>query len=220
MGKGSGSGHRSTVNTADLSYVPRIKQKKKKKKSPTSDPACRQGLAERRRLNTSLPCLLLCKRPSLLCPAVYSSLPAPWHWGPRKAQGRFLFFLPGAQILPVISRGSFPDGSGSHFESQCDRSEGQEGSGKNSGARAPRRRSSLHLCKAVLGESTSAEVPRGFLGTSQTHMDAKYLQTQTCQTWDKGTGREASLRSPPADKIPGSPRGWLKNSLRNAYQRP
>lgn len=47
---------------------------------------------------------------------------------------------------------------------------------------------------------------------------AKDLQTRQ-GSWDEGTGRQASLRSP-TDKIPGSPHVCLKNGLRNVYQRP
>ena len=57
-------------------------------------------------------------------------------------------------------------------------SEGQEGSGKNLEvpvAREPVGQLLLHPCEAVLDEPASVEVPRGFLGTGQTHMDCQIL---------------------------------------------
>ena len=41
--------------------------------------------------------------------------------------------------------------------------------------KVPVRQLLLHPCEAVLDELASVEVPRGFLGTSQTHMDCQVL---------------------------------------------
>ena len=69
--------------------------------------------------------------------------------------------------------------------------------------------------EAVLDELALAGVPRGFLGASETHTGCQVRANAQMRqrSWDKGTGKQVSLRAPPADKILGRPRVCLKNSL-------
>lgn len=134
-----GSSHRLPVNTAHHLYALRVKYKKK---SLTSDSACSQGLVEWRRLNMSLPRLLLLKThlPSFPtfclpppCPPAPSRPPIALETQKGSTTWGFLFFcrVPRLSLQFQGAVSQIEVTTSSHY----DMSEGQEVSAENSGQR-------------------------------------------------------------------------------------